>query len=151
MNAQPEHGAMCTAVGDLCAETISKLETRLGQQRELDAATARKLKEEAKAWLELACVEAERGENKRLERVRMREQDQMEIEAVERELEVRQKALCDAYKDADRVEHRYGNTRSVSETGTAGTGTVVDFDTPQYTATHTRSVAGIHGLNIYLR
>ena len=50
-----------------------------------------------------------------------------------------------------RVEHGYGNTRGVSETGTAGTGTVVDFDTPQYTATRTRGVAGIHGLNICLR
>jgi hypothetical protein len=50
-----------------------------------------------------------------------------------------------------RVPHGYGNTRGVSKTGTAGTGTVVDFGTPQYTATRTRGVAGIHGLNLYQR
>lgn len=101
MNMQPEHGATCTTVGDLCAETISKLETRLGQQRESDAAAARKLEEEEKARLELARVEAEREENERLERIRKREQDRMEIEAVERELKVRRKALRDADKEAD--------------------------------------------------
>ena len=35
--------------------------------------------------------------------------------------------------------------------GTAGAGTVVDFDKLQYTATHTCNVTGIHRLNTYQR
>ena len=45
-----------------------------------------------------------------------------------------------------RVAHGYGFTRGASKTGTAGTGTVLDFSTPQYTAYPYRGVAGIHGL-----
>ena len=45
-----------------------------------------------------------------------------------------------------RVCHGYGNTRGVSKTGTAGTGTVVNLGTPQYTAYPYRGVTGIHGL-----
>ena len=44
-----------------------------------------------------------------------------------------------------RVRHGYGNTRGVSKTGTAGTGTVVRFNTPQYTAYPYRGIAGMHG------
>jgi hypothetical protein len=36
-------------------------------------------------------------------------------------------------------------TRGVSETGHAGSGTVVHFGTPQHTAYPYRGVAGIHG------
>jgi len=45
-----------------------------------------------------------------------------------------------------RVLHRYGNTRSVSKMGNTGTGTVVDFGTPQHTAYLYCGVMGIHGL-----
>ena len=43
-----------------------------------------------------------------------------------------------------RVRHRYKNTRGVSKTGTAGTGTVVHFNTPQYTTYPYRGIAGMH-------
>jgi hypothetical protein len=43
------------------------------------------------------------------------------------------------------VPHGYGNTRGVSKTGSAGTGTVVDFDTPQHTAYPYRGIAGMYG------
>ena len=47
-----------------------------------------------------------------------------------------------------RVLHRYGNTRGVSKTGTAGTSTVVNFGTLQYTAYLYHGVTGMHGYNI---
>jgi hypothetical protein len=56
-----------------------------------------------------------------------------------------------AFAHTGRVSHGYGNTRGVSKTGTVGTGTVVDFGTPQHTTTRTCGVAGIHGLYIYQR
>jgi hypothetical protein len=44
-----------------------------------------------------------------------------------------------------RVPHGYGFTRGASKTGTAGTGTVLDFGTPRHTAYPYRGVTGIHG------
>jgi len=46
----------------------------------------------------------------------------------------------------NRAAHGYGFTRGASKTGTAGTGTVLYFGTPQHTAYPYRGVAGIHGL-----
>ena len=45
-----------------------------------------------------------------------------------------------------RVPHGYRFTRSASKTGTVGTGTVLDFRTPQHTVYPYRGVTGIHGL-----
>ena len=47
-----------------------------------------------------------------------------------------------------RVSHWYRNTHGVSKTGTAGTGTVVNFGTLQYTAYPYHGVMGMHGYNI---
>ena len=44
-----------------------------------------------------------------------------------------------------RVYHGLPETRGVSETGHAGSGTVVHFGTPQHTAYPYRGVVGIHG------
>ena len=43
-----------------------------------------------------------------------------------------------------KVDHRLPKTCSVSETGHAGSGTVLDFGTPQHTMYPYCSVAGIH-------
>ena len=45
----------------------------------------------------------------------------------------------------NRVSHGYGFTRGASETGTAGTGTVLDFGTPRHTVYPYHGVTGIHG------
>src|SRR6266481_1298982 len=42
-----------------------------------------------------------------------------------------------------RVCHGYGKTRGFSKTGSAGTGTVVDFGTPRHTAYPYRGITGI--------
>jgi len=44
-----------------------------------------------------------------------------------------------------KVYYGLPETRGVSETGHAGSGTVVHFGTPQHTAYPYRGVAGIHG------
>ena len=44
-----------------------------------------------------------------------------------------------------RLGHGYGKTRGFSKTGSAGTGTVVDFGTPWHTMTRTHGIAGMHG------
>jgi hypothetical protein len=44
-----------------------------------------------------------------------------------------------------RVRHGYGKTRGFSKTGSAGTGTVVDFGTPWHTVYPYRGIAGMHG------
>jgi hypothetical protein len=44
-----------------------------------------------------------------------------------------------------RVPHGYGFSRGASKTGTAGTGTVLDFGTLRHTAYPYRGVTGIHG------
>jgi len=48
-------------------------------------------------------------------------------------------------KVACKVYYGLPKTRGVSETGHAGSGTVVHFGTPQHTAYPYRGVAGIHG------
>jgi hypothetical protein len=47
--------------------------------------------------------------------------------------------------NTSRVGHGFGKTRGFGVTGSAGTGTVVNFDTPQHTAYPYRGVAGMHG------
>jgi hypothetical protein len=44
-----------------------------------------------------------------------------------------------------RVRHGYRKTHGFSKTGSAGTGTVVDFGIPRHTATRTRGIAGTYG------
>ena len=44
-----------------------------------------------------------------------------------------------------RDRHGYGKTRGFSKTGSAGTGTVVDFGTPRHTAYPYRGIAGMYG------
>ena len=44
-----------------------------------------------------------------------------------------------------RVGHGYGKTCRFSKTGSAGTGTGMDFGNPRHTATCTRGITGIHG------
>ena len=44
-----------------------------------------------------------------------------------------------------RVRHGYGKTRRFSKTGSAGTGTVVDFGTPWHTAYPYHGITGMHG------
>ena len=46
-----------------------------------------------------------------------------------------------------RIVHGYGFTHGASKTGTAGTGTVLDFSTPQHTVYPYRGVAGISWVN----
>ena len=54
----------------------------------------------------------------------------------------------DLYNDStfrDRVYHGLPETRGVSETGHAGSGTVLDFGTPRHTVYPCHGVAGIRG------
>ena len=44
-----------------------------------------------------------------------------------------------------RVQHEYRNTHSVSKTGSTGTGTVVDFGTPQHTVYLYHRFVGMYG------
>jgi hypothetical protein len=44
--------------------------------------------------------------------------------------------------------HGYEKTRGVSKTGSADTGTVVDFGTPRHTTYLCRGITGIHGVAV---
>jgi hypothetical protein len=48
--------------------------------------------------------------------------------------------LIEPYLVPSRDCHGYGNTRGVSKTGNAGTGTVLHFGIPRHTATRTRGI-----------
>jgi len=50
------------------------------------------------------------------------------------------------HASSTRADHRYRFTHGDSKMGTAGTGTVLDSDTPQHTVYPYRGVAGFHGL-----
>jgi len=71
------------------------------EQKKLDEAEARRLAEEEKKREEMTRLLAEQEEKVRLEKVKQMEQDQRDIEAVERELDARKQALRDAQKAAD--------------------------------------------------
>ena len=72
--------------------------------------------------------------------------DPKEVEAKDSKTLSKATHLCFCDEVIDRVAHGYGFTRGASNTGTVGTGTVLDFSTPQYTAYLYCGVAGIHGL-----
>jgi len=58
------------------------------------------------------------------------------------------KEALDAWFSIIRVRHGYGKTHRFSKTGSAGTGTVVDFSTPWHTAYLYRSIAGMARVNL---
>ena len=55
-------------------------------------------------------------------------------------------SFVDGMVTSIRVPHGYGNTRGVSKTGNAGTGTVLDFGTPRIPCTRTAVLRVLHGL-----
>ena len=101
MGSQPNHRDVCSALNELCAQTASDVEAQLVEQKKLDEAEARRLAEEEKKREEMTRLLAEQEEKVRLEKVKQMEQDQRDIEAVERELDARKQALRDAQKAAD--------------------------------------------------
>ena len=96
MGSQPNHRDVCSALNELCAQTTFDVEAQLVEQKELDEAEARRLAEEEKKREEMTRLLAEQEE-----KVKQMEQDQRDIEAVERELDARKQALHDAQKAAD--------------------------------------------------
>jgi len=88
-------------LNELCAQTASDVEAQLVEQKKLDEFEARRLAEEEKKREEMTRLLAEQEEKVRLEKVKQMEQDQRDIEAVERELDARKQALHDAQKAAD--------------------------------------------------
>jgi hypothetical protein len=100
MKAQPDHPDAYTIVHDLCTSSISQIESALTEQRRVEAADAKRKEEEAQAKAEMARLEAEREAKEIQEKVDRIENDRLEIEAAERQLQVRKQALHDAQKDA---------------------------------------------------
>ena len=73
-------------------------------QKESDAAAAKRREEELKVKAEMARVAAEREVRERMERMEKLDAERMEIEAAERALALKKKALRDAQKVADNVD-----------------------------------------------
>ena len=112
MVSQTVHKDIYGVVVDLCARSVADFEAALGEQKEADAAEARRLQEEQERKAEEKSLEAEREAKERLERVRKREQARVEIEAVERELQAKKMALRDEEQVADDFNDAINNNNN---------------------------------------
>ena len=104
MKAQPEHADVLNLVHELCESTISKLESALTKQRELDAAKAKRKEDEAQTKEEMARAEAERKERERQEKAKKLAQDKLDIQAVECDLLAWKQAYNNAQRAATTVD-----------------------------------------------
>jgi len=101
MRSQPNHADIFVATNELCASTITEVESGLASQVESDAAERLQCQEEERVKVEMARIAAERDERETQDRLKKIEQDQLTIQAAERELCMRKQALHDAQKLAD--------------------------------------------------
>ena len=99
--SQPTHQDVFCATNELCASTISEVESALERQRTDDAVEAIRRQEEETNKTETAREAAERGAYETQERLKKLEQDRLNIEAAEHDLQMRKKALQDAENGAD--------------------------------------------------
>ena len=90
---QPKRQGMLRKLEDLCSQATTKIEGQLKAQEEGDAAARRQREDE-----EHARQAAEREEQERLKRVRELKAERSMIEAAERELVAKKKALQDKEK-----------------------------------------------------
>ena len=98
--SQPIHQDVFRATNELCASTISEVESALERQRTDNAVEAIRRQEETNKT-EMAREAAERGAYETQERLKKLEQDRLNIEAAEHDLQMRKKALQDAENGAD--------------------------------------------------
>jgi len=100
MVAQPDHHNIFNSISMLCAAIITKFDGGLLKQRELDAAEAKRIEEEAKRQTELERLEAERVEKEKLDRIQKMAEDRQAIEAAKRDLKAKERALHEAENQA---------------------------------------------------
>ena len=106
MKAQLEHADILNLVHELCESNISKFESALTKQRELDVAEAKRKEDEAQAKEKMAQAEAEREERERQEKAKKLAQEKLNIQAVERDLLARKQAYNDTQRAAAAVDSR---------------------------------------------
>jgi hypothetical protein len=97
--SQPSHKEVIGSLSELCATTIVDLEARLAKQKLWDEAEAKGSEKRGP----IARLVAEREEKEKVERFRKMEQDKRDIEAAQRDLEVKRQALRIAERAADVV------------------------------------------------
>ena len=98
MTAQPTHANVFGIASELSVSTITEVEGALASQRMSDAAEAIRRQEEEAHKAEIARIAAKQEEHEKQERRKRLEQDRLDIEAAERQLEMRKQALRDAPK-----------------------------------------------------
>jgi hypothetical protein len=117
MRSQPTHADIFFAANELCASTIAVVESELASQVESDAAQELRRREEERVKAEMARIAAECDEREKQDRLKKMEQDQLEIQAAERDLWTRKQALLDAQKGAD----NHGDNDDDNDNGSVST------------------------------
>ncbi len=101
MSSQPTHADLFAAANEVCTRTITDIEGGLDGQRTSDAAEAIRRQEMERHEVEIAKLAAEHDAREKQERLEKIEQDRLDIEAAERDLQMRKQALHHAQQVAD--------------------------------------------------
>ena len=101
MSSQPTHADLFAAANEVCTQTITDIEGGLDGQRASDAAEAIQRQEMERHEVEIAKLAAEHDAREKQERLEKIEQDRLDIEAAERDLQMRKQALNHAQQVAD--------------------------------------------------
>ena len=101
MRSHPTHADIFTAASDICASTITEVESGLADQVESDAVEEIRRQEEDRCKAEMEWIADECHEREKRDRLKKIEQDRLDIEAAERELHLRKQSLSNAQKGAD--------------------------------------------------
>jgi len=101
MSSQPTHADLFAAANEVCTRAITDVEGGLEGQRASDAAEAIRRQEMERHEVEIAKLAAEHDAREKQERLEKMEQDRLDIEAVERDLQMRKQALHHAQQVAD--------------------------------------------------
>src|SRR5258708_8504910 len=100
MSSQPTHADLFAAANEVCTRTITDIEGGLDGQRASDAAEAIRHQEVERHEVEIAKLAAEHDAREKQERLEKIEQDRLDIEAAERDLQMRKQALHHAQQVA---------------------------------------------------
>ncbi|KAI0244907.1 hypothetical protein BJV78DRAFT_1290470 [Lactifluus subvellereus] len=94
----PEHQALLSAIGELGAKGITRIDEQLTEQKKADAAAKEKRDDEERSRVEQARLAAERADQDRVEQLRRLDSKRAAFEHAKWELALKEKAFQDAQK-----------------------------------------------------
>ncbi|KIM76568.1 hypothetical protein PILCRDRAFT_12625 [Piloderma croceum F 1598] len=128
-----DHREVIGCLHELCTKTICSTETQLANQQASDEAKKKKMEEDMKRIDEMVRLENEQEAKEKADALKQMLDEQENLKAMERELEMKKQALHDAQKAADILVDDQDQDQDQDQDDVASVSTVGDQVVPKKT------------------